>query len=158
MLVTEVVGNVRELGEGALEGLKHERVVMNNLDLVKRVQRVTTDAGTEIGLRLPTGFRELSHGDILYKDDEKVITVEVEPTDVLVLRPETIYDMAFLAHSLGNRHMQAQFFPADSEYGQDVMVVQYDHTVEDFLKHHNAKYTREDRVMPHPFRHAEHTH
>lgn len=158
MLITEVVGNIRDLATEELASLTQEKVRMGNLDLVKRVQRTTTDAGNEIGLRMPTGFREFHHGDILFRDETRIITIDVAPTDVLVLRPETVEDMAFLAHSLGNRHMQAQFFGPESEYGQGVMVVQYDHTVEDFLKHHNAIYTREERVMPHPFRHAEHTH
>ena len=38
------------------------------------------------------------------------------------------------------------------------MVVQYDHTVEEFLTHHAVPYSRDERVMPVPFRHAEHTH
>ena len=45
-----------------------------------------------------------------------------------------------------------------SEYGAEVMVCQYDHTVEDYLKHVGAPYDRQERVMPVPFRHAEHSH
>jgi urease subunit beta len=59
---------------------------------------------------------------------------------------------------LGNRHLQAQFFDAASEYGAQVMVCQYDHTVEEYLKHVGAPYDRQERVMPVPFRHAEHSH
>jgi urease accessory protein len=63
-----------------------------------------------------------------------------------------------VAHSLGNRHLQAQFFDASSEYGTDVMVCAYDHTVEDYLKHVGVPYARQERVMPVPFRHAGHSH
>ena len=38
------------------------------------------------------------------------------------------------------------------------MVCQYDHTVEDYLKLVGAPYDRQERVMPVPFRHAEHSH
>ncbi len=82
----------------------------------------------------------------------------VLPTDVLVITPTSIMQMGFVAHSLGNRHLQAQFFDADSDYHAEVMVVQYDHTVEEFLTHHAVPYSREEHVMPVPFRHAEHTH
>lgn len=158
MLITEILGNRSDLTASETEGKNEERLVLTNLDLTKRIQRGTTDAGREIGLRLPTSVRELRSGDILVNDDDLLITVYVEPTDVLVIRAESIYEMAFVAHSLGNRHLQAQFFDADSEYGQAVMVVQYDHTVEDFLKNADAPYTREQRVMPEAFRHAEHSH
>lgn len=158
MLITEILGNRSELAESELNGKKEERLVLTNLDLTKRIQRGTTDAGREIGLRLPSTFRELRDGDILSNEEDVLITVAVEPSDVLVIRAESIYEMAFVAHSLGNRHLQAQFFDADSEYGQAVMVVQYDHTVEHFLDHAKAPYTREQRVMPEAFRHAEHSH
>ena len=85
---------------------------------------------------------------------EKVVL----PTDVLGIGARSIVEMAFVAHSLGNRHLQAQFFDENSEYGAQVMVVQYDHTVQDFLDHHGVPYSRQERVMPVPFRHAEHTH
>jgi urease accessory protein len=87
-----------------------------------------------------------------------MIVVSVLPTDVLVVAPRTIHEMGVVAHSLGNRHLQAQFFDAGSEYAADVMVCQYDHTVEDYLKHVGVPYERQERVMPVPFRHAEHSH
>lgn len=158
MLITEILGNRSELSEAELSGKTEEHLVLTNLDLTKRIQRGTTDAGREIGVRLPSGFGELSDGDILVNDGDLLITVSVEPSDVLVIRPESIYQMGFIAHSLGNRHLQAQFFDADSDYGQAVMVVQYDHTVEHFLEHAKAPFTREQRVMPEAFRHAEHSH
>lgn len=157
-MITEILGNRAELTESELTGKEEERLLLSDLDLTKRIQRGTTDAGREIGLRLPSSFRELHDGDILVNDGTLLITIAVEPSDVLVIRAENIYEMAFVAHSLGNRHLQAQFFDADSEYGQAVMVVQYDHTVEHFLEHAKIPFTREQRVMPEAFRHAEHSH
>lgn len=158
MLVTEIIGNRGDLTEEQLTRVREERVPLDNLGLVKRIQRVRTESGREIGLRLPASVRELRDGDILFHSDDTLITVQVKPTDVLVVRPGSIYEMAVIAHTLGNRHLQAQFFGPDSEYGQAVMVVQYDHTVEDYLQHVDANYTRENRVMPEVFRHAEHSH
>ena len=79
-------------------------------------------------------------------------------TDVLVISARSLREMAFVAHSLGNRHLPAQFFDADGPFGRDAMVVQYDHTVEDFLRAHDVPHERQERVMDVPFRHAEHTH
>lgn len=158
MLITEIHGNKKDLTPEQLEGVTEEFYELNNLEVLKRIQRGTTTAGREIGLRLPSDFRELADGDILHQEDSLLITVKVLPTDVIVIKPTSIYEMGFVAHSLGNRHLPAQFFDADSEYGQPVMVVQYDHTVEHFLDHQGTEYTREDRVMPKAFRHAEHSH
>ncbi len=158
MLITDILGTRSDLSAEELSALTEERLVLDNLELTKRIQRGTTDAGREIGLRLPSSIRELRDGDVLHRDETTLITVQAAPTDVIVIKPTSTYEMGVVAHSLGNRHLQAQFFDADSEYGQPVMVVQYDHTVEHHLDHLEVAYSREDRVMPEAFRHAEHSH
>jgi urease accessory protein len=143
----------------ALENLHEERVVLPSALLVKRIQRVTTDHGRELGIRLAgDDVADLRDGDVLHMDDKDAIVVSVEHSDVLVIAPGSIKEMGVVAHNLGNRHMQAQFFGEDSEYSAQVMVLAYDHTVEDYLKHVGVQYSRQDRVLPVPFRHAGHTH
>ncbi|HYI24054.1 MAG TPA: urease accessory protein UreE [Thermomicrobiales bacterium] len=156
MLVTDIKGNVNE--SPLPEGTHLERVSLPGEQLVKRIQRVRTDHDREIGIRLPNGARDLRDGDILYLDDHNAIVVQVEPTDVLVIQARSILEMAVVAHSLGNRHLQAQFFDKDSDYEADVMVVQYDHTVVQYLDSVGVPYARQQRVMPMPFRHSEHAH
>lgn len=160
MIIEKVLGNLHDqpAGTDPYAGLHKEKVVLPSTQLVKRIQRVTTDHGKEIGIRLPAGSADLRDGDVLHADKASVIVVSVLPTDVLVIAPQTIYQMGVAAHSLGNRHLQAQFFEGSSEYGAEVMVCQYDHTVEDYLKHSGVPYDRQERIMPVPFRHAEHSH
>jgi urease accessory protein len=161
VVVEKIVGNLADLPREERDGLHVEKVVLAGADLVKRIQRVTTDHGREIGLRLaaaPGRDGDLRDGDILLRDATGVVAVAVLPSDVLVIAPRTIAEMGITAHGLGNRHVQAQFFDADSEYGAEVMVVQYDHTVQDYLDRHKVPYERQDRVMLVPFRHTEHTH
>lgn len=163
MIVTEILGNVHDDAGAALVGDRHrEQVHLEGSALVKRIQRLRTDHGNEYGLRLPAGSPDLRDGDILTVDDEgergNAVIVRVLSTDVLVISARSLREMAFVAHSLGNRHLPAQFFDAQSPYGAEVMVVRYDHTVEDFLVHHGIPFERQERVMPEPFRHAEHTH
>ena len=53
MIIEEIVGNIANLSPE--EKQKHmEKVYLENSDLVKRIQRVTTDHGNEIGIRLKT--------------------------------------------------------------------------------------------------------
>jgi urease accessory protein len=161
MIIEKVLANLHDLAPGPAEayaGLHREKVVLPSAQLVKRIQRVTTDHGKELGIRLLPGAGDLRDGDILHVAGTNMIVVSVLPTDVLVIAPRSIHEMGVVAHSLGNRHLQAQFFDASSEYRADVMVCQYDHTVEDYLRHAGAPYDRQERVMPVPFRHADHSH
>lgn len=161
MIIEKVVGNLEDLTDEQRAGRHIERVPLAGADLVKRIQRVRTDHDREIGLRLaaPSGpDGDLRDGDILFFDEKNVIAVQVLSTDVLVIAPRSIAEMGRVAHGLGNRHLQAQFFDSASEYGAEVMVAAYDHTVEDYLQHHEVPYSRQERVLPTPFRHSEHTH
>lgn len=156
MIVTELQGNIHDTP--LPEGTHLETVTMPSDQLVKRIQRVRTDHDREVGIRLPSRSPDLQDGDILYLEDGNAIVLRVEASDVLVIQARSILEMARVAHSLGNRHLQAQFFDANSEYEAEVMVVQYDYTVEDYLKSVSVPYQRQDRIMPVPFRHSEHTH
>lgn len=156
MLVTVVQGNLHEVP--LPDGTHVETVTLPSAQLVKRIQRVRTDHDREVGIRLAAESPDLRDGDILDLSDRNAIVVRVAATDVIVIRPRSIQEMAVVAHTLGNRHLQAQFFGADSEYGAEVMVVQYDHTVVQYLDSVAAPYQRQERIMPKPFRHSEHTH
>lgn len=157
MIVHQIQGNRTDLSAAQLSAVTEEQIALSNDQLLKRVQRLTTDSGRELGLQLST-TQELRDGDVLHHDESTLITITVLPTDVLVISPADLETMGFVAHSLGNRHLQAQFFGPNSDEGRAVMVVRYDHTVEDFLQESNVPYRREQRVMPAAFRHAEHSH
>ena len=163
MIITEIAGTIDEPEMARrLEGAHVEKVSLPSEDLVKRIQRVSTDHGRELGIRLVPGAPDLKDGDVLLLEQNEgglnAVVVATLPSDVIVIRPDSIRQMGFVAHSLGNRHLQAQFFGAESDFGAEVMVVLYDHTVEDFLAHHGVAFERRERVMEVPFRHAEHTH
>ncbi len=162
MIVESVLGNLAELTEQERAGLHLERVALSGPELRKRVQRVVTDHGTEVGIRL-AARRELRDGDILHREGHDVVVVSTLPTDVLVVAPATLEQMGFVAHSLGNRHLPAQFAGPGAEVAElpghaGVMVLQYDHTAEAFLRDAGVRFARVERQMEVPFRHAEHTH
>lgn len=75
------------------------KVYLENSDLVKRIQRVVTDHGTEIGIRLKQPI-DLQYGDILYADDHNMIIVDVNSEDLLVIQPRTLQEMGDIAHQL----------------------------------------------------------
>ena len=150
MIFNQVLGNIDDIND--LNNLHIEKIYINSEDALKRIMRVNSDHNHEYGIALSENV-ELKDGDILYHDDKNMIIVKIKSDDVLVIRPTNITEMGIIAHSLGNRHLQAQF-----EDGK--MIIQYDSLVEGELKRDNINYTRENLKLKKAFRHVEfgHTH
>jgi urease accessory protein len=147
MIIEKVVGNVSTLEKRA----PHiERVYLESDHLVKRIQRVVTDHGKEIGIRIKEN-RDLVDGDVLYMDERNMIVISVKEDDVLTIMPTSIGQMGEIAHQLGNRHLPAQF------EGNE-MLVQYDYLVEELLHQLKIPYKREKRKVKQAFRHIGHSH
>jgi urease accessory protein len=147
MIIENILGNIATIEKKA----PHiERVYVESDALVKRIQRVVTDHGKEIGIRLKEN-KDLVDGDILYMDERNMIVIQVLADDILTICPTSIQQMGEIAHQLGNRHLPAQF------EGNE-MLVQYDYLVEDLLKQLDIPYRREERKVKQAFRHIGHSH
>ncbi|WP_195989482.1 urease accessory protein UreE [Clostridium sp. D53t1_180928_C8] len=150
MIFNQILGNIDNIKD--LNNLHIEKIYINSEDALKRIMRVNSDHNHEYGIALSENI-ELKDGDILYHDDKNMIIVKIKGDDVLVIRPSNITEMGIIAHSLGNRHLQAQF-----EDGK--MIIQYDALVEGELKRDKINYSRENLKLKKAFRHVEfgHTH
>lgn len=153
MLVERLHGNLADLTEA--HDLHIERVRLSARDRDRAVQRLVTDHGVTLGLRLPRGT-VLTDGDILHRDGDRIIIVASKTTPVIVIRPRDTEEMGRTAHALGNRHLPAQFVVGADDRTE--MIVPDDHTVADFLDHRGVPFERSERVLDTPFRHAEHRH
>jgi urease accessory protein len=147
MIIEKVLGNLSTIEKRTPHV---ERVYLESDLLVKRIQRVSTDHGREIGIRLKDN-KDLVDGDILHMDEKNMIVISVKEDDVLVIMPTSIGQMGDIAHQLGNRHLPAQF-------KGDEMLVQYDYLVEELLKQVKVPYKRENRKVGQAFRHIGHSH
>ena len=150
MIIEEVVANIQDLDKEELTKRHIEKVYLESAFLVKRVQRVTTDHGKDLGIRLKKA-KDLVAGDILFMDDKNLIMIEVISDDLLVIHPRSLHEMGTIAHQLGNRHLPAQFENED-------MLVQYDYLVEELLQSLEIPFTRENRKVKKAFRHIGHSH
>ncbi|GKV56869.1 urease accessory protein UreE [Sporosarcina sp. NCCP-2222] len=150
MIIESVVANVDQLDHEELHKRHIEKVYLESGDLVKRIQRVKTDHGKELGIRLRNP-RDLIAGDILFMDDHNIIMVDVMSDDLLVIQPRSMHEMGTIAHQLGNRHLPAQF-------EGDEMLVQYDYLVEELLQELTIPFKREERKLKKAFRHIGHSH
>lgn len=150
MIIERIEANIENLEKEEIINRHIEKVYLESALLVKRIQRVKTDHGREIGIRLKEP-RDLAAGDVLYMDDRNMIVIDVMADDLLVIRPRSLNEMGNIAHQLGNRHLPAQF-------ENDVMMVQYDYLVEELVKELDIPFTREDRKVKRAFRHIGHSH
>jgi len=150
VLIERIETNIEELEKEEIIRRHIEKVYLESDLLVKRIQRVTTDHGREIGIRLRDP-RDLAAGDVLYMDEKNMIVIDVIADDLIVIKPRSLQEMGTIAHQLGNRHLPAQF-------EDDVMMVQFDYLVEKLLKELEIPYTREKRKVKQAFRHIGHSH
>lgn len=150
MIFNKVLGNIDKYKN--LDNFHIEKIYINSDDALKRILRVNSDHNHEYGIALDENV-ELKDGDILYKDDKNIVVIKIKGDDVLVIKPKCMTEMGVIAHSLGNRHLQAQF-----EVGK--MIIQYDALVESELKREKIDYSRESLKLKKAFRHVEfgHTH
>jgi urease accessory protein len=87
---------------------REDRPVVDRVSLTwderqKSRQKLRTAGGKEIALALPTGTR-LNAGDLL-PTVEGWVEVELTPEAVLLIRPRTVRETAFVAYHIGNRHL-----------------------------------------------------
>jgi urease accessory protein len=127
-----------------------EKIYLESDALRKRILRVKTDHGNEIGIRLKEN-KDLMDGDILYMDENNMIVIHTIDDDILTILPTTLGQMGDIAHQLGNRHLPAQF-------DGDEMLVQYDYLVEELLMVLDIPFRREKRKVKQAFRHIGHSH
>ncbi|GIP28251.1 urease accessory protein UreE [Paenibacillus sp. J23TS9] len=150
MIIENIVTNIESLDKEEV-GKRHiEKVYLESADLVKRIQRVKSDHGKEIGIRLKDQ-RDLVAGDILFMDEKNIIMIDVLSDDLIAISPRSLKEMGTIAHQLGNRHLPAQF-------EDDQMLVQYDYLVEELLKQLEIPFKREERKVKQAFRHIGHSH
>lgn len=145
MIIEKIIGNIYK---DSLRSPHVEKVYLNSEDLLKRIQRVKTDHGKEIGIRLE-GHTDLEDGDVLYKDEKNMIVIYTNKDDVITIKPRAMLEMGDIAHQLGNRHLPAQF-------EGDEMIVQYDYLVEELLSQLGIPFVREQRKVKKAFRHIGH--
>ncbi|ADJ14036.1 urease accessory protein UreE [Halalkalicoccus jeotgali] len=109
IVVRETLGTVEELAgkrEHHEERGTLERITVDERERNRSRFKTELEDGTELGIVL--GDHELSPGDVLVADDERMVVVEFERREVLVVSvPEMNWKEALeLGHHMGNQHWE----------------------------------------------------
>lgn len=145
MIVNKILGNLNNFD------LKDKKVDFANIlndDRVKKVLRVKSNNGVEIGINVED---ELKDGDILAILEDNIVAIKILPTDVLEISPKNLKEMGIIAHNIGNRHTPAIF-------EENLMIIEPDSLIEEFLKNQNVDFKKTKRVLKTALRHANHSH
>ncbi|GKH59682.1 urease accessory protein UreE [Campylobacter ureolyticus] len=145
MIVNKILGNLDNFD---LKNRKVDFANVSNDDRVKKVLRVKSNNGVEIGINVED---EVKDGDILAILDDSIVVVKILPTDVLEISPKNLKEMGIIAHNIGNRHTPAIF-------QEDLMIIEPDSLIEEFLKNQNVDFKKTKRVLKTALRHASHSH
>ena len=145
MIVNKILGNLNNFD---LKDKKVDFANISNDDRVKKVLRVKSNNGVEIGINVED---ELKDGDILAILEDSVIAIKILPTDVLEISPKNLKEMGIIAHNIGNRHTPAIF-------EENLMIIEPDSLIEEFLKNQNVDFKKTKRVLKTALRHASHSH
>ncbi len=102
MIIKEVLGNRQNIPP-------HHRITdilyLEWFETTKRILRKETAAGREIAVKLTQEGKRLQDGDILWRDDQIEIVVEIIPTEAIVVTPATLLQMGTICYEIGNKHL-----------------------------------------------------
>lgn len=100
-----ILGNLTDLrSEGEISSQTIERVALQWYESERNILRKTTDKGREVAFRLLKEGERLKHDDVVFISDELAIVIEILPSDVIVLSPKTLPEMARACYEIGNKH------------------------------------------------------
>jgi urease accessory protein len=108
LLVRTILGTSNE---ARFVGRRVERLGLTSADASKRRFRSRTEFGTDVAVDLARGSY-LEDGAVLFDDGERIVVVERQPEDALIIRlssaleyAELVRQAALLGHAFGNQHV-----------------------------------------------------
>jgi urease accessory protein len=104
MVIEKICGNLRDDSDThpGREDKNHDYVHFSWYEVGKRHMKKISERGEAVGISLEHGLRD---GDILYEDEQTIISAKAEPVDLLVAVAKTPALLARVCYELGNRHL-----------------------------------------------------
>jgi urease accessory protein len=102
MLIQEKSGNINSFpnNDWNMDVLEIEWHETN-----KRILHKSTRSGIEIILKFLGENPDLKDGDILWRDENKIIAVEIKLCECLVIEPQSTLSASSVCYEIGNKHL-----------------------------------------------------
>lgn len=127
-LIKDIKGTIKEI---SFKDYPVDYVDIPWYDSGKRIQRLVTSNGVEIGIRLDSEkiARGLLHGDVLEVRNGKAIVVNILEDKCITVKAEDLKTVAKVCYEIGNRHSPLFYSEDYSE-----LVLPYDKPILEMLK------------------------
>ncbi len=102
MIIKEKIGNIKD---AALNGRVIDHLELEWYETSKRILHKKTKAGKDITLKFLNQNQHLAEGDILYEENQFLIIVTIKPCESIIIKPATMYEMAYICYEIGNKHL-----------------------------------------------------
>ncbi len=136
IIVERILGKLSDM---EFDQLKTEWVILDHEAMSRPHQKLTTEEGTSLAVSLPHG-QHMHPMDVLYKDEDKIIVVDLAEEDALEIRPSGNRQWAKAAFNIGNMHHPAYIH-------DDCIVVPYSAAIEKIIEGIGVGYKRCDRKL-----------
>ena len=102
LVVSEVIRNAK--GED-LSSKEVDFFDIEWFESTRKLLRKVSHKGEEVGLRILKENLRLKHHDVLCEDGNKILLVNVLPSDAVVVQPKTMREMGTICFEIGNQHI-----------------------------------------------------
>ncbi|WP_301098192.1 urease accessory protein UreE [Otariodibacter sp.] len=163
-VVENVIGHLDELEKnGKIKGQQIDYISLNWFESERNILRKVSQAGYEILFRILKEGSRLTHNDVVFLDENLAVVINIIPSEVIVLSPKTLPEMARACYEIGNKHSPL-FLDGDE------ILLPYDKPMYEWLEAANFNPKQETRRLTNPLRansaqghghshsHGEHTH
>ncbi|NOL50507.1 urease accessory protein UreE [Pelistega europaea] len=104
-IIEHIVGKLADLQKTGVVGTKTiDYVSLQWFECDRNILRKQSHAGREVAFRLLKEGQRLSHDDVVFIGEDCVLVVEILPSQVIVLSPKTLPEMARACYEIGNKH------------------------------------------------------
>lgn len=103
-VMEDILGNLAELKTaGKITIQQIDYVPLEWFESERNILR-KSQSGREVAFRLLKEGQRLKHDDVVFVSDSLVIAIEILPSEVIVLSPKTLPEMARACYEIGNKH------------------------------------------------------
>lgn len=136
MIITEITRNIKN----EQINKRCDLLTIEWYESTKRIQRLRTEEGMDIALKLLGNTSQLHDGDILYEDADKVVVIAIRACDVICIETVDFLEIAFISCEIGNKHLP--LFVEGNE-----LLIPFERTMQTWLDKQDVPYTLASRQL-----------
>src|SRR5215213_6728538 len=137
MIIKEKLGSIKDL---KINGRIVDCLQLEWYETSKRILHKKTNSGKEVVLKFLNGSQNLTEGDVVYEDEHSLVVISIKPCEVIVIKPTSMYEMAYCCYEIGNKHLPLF-------YEEDELLVPYEAPLFKGLQAAGFNLIREERKL-----------